>query len=131
MPFSRRIGLFLFGLLMGSTIVYSLFKGRLPSWLPETVVLESLQKQPLKLTDKSQCQINCMPMDTVEINKSLRLGDVIFSKSDVKKTPCPYYLIEWVNEENNTIELIFERCDSSSTLIEIKSHPLLTNCNCP
>tara|TARA_Y100001968_G_C18734656_1_gene426110 strand:+ start:65 stop:460 length:396 start_codon:yes stop_codon:yes gene_type:complete len=130
MPISRRIGLFFFGLAMGSVMVYSMFKGRMPSWLPESVVLEKLQKQTLTYTPFSNCQIACLSISTKDIKSALFSGNVAFNKSKVHNKPCPNYVIESENSLGQQVEYLFESCDSSSTLVLIQSHPEINKCNC-
>ena len=130
MPISRRIGLYFFGLLMGSVMVYSMFKGRMPSWLPESVVLENLQKHPLSYTDLANCQLECLSLSKKEVETALVSGNVVFNKSKVHNKPWPYYLVELKNAKNSYTEFVFENCDTSSTLIFIQSHPDINKCNC-
>ena len=130
MPISRRIGLYFFGLMMGTVLVYSMFKGRVPSWLPESVILENLQKHPISYTDLAICQIDCLNLSKKEVETALVSGNVVFNKSKVHNKPCPHYLLQLKTSKGHSIEYVFESCDSSSSLILIKSHPDLKNCNC-
>lgn len=117
MKLIQRIGYYLGGFSIGLVILAFFLSGKKTScaYGPEARVLKNINSKPFKY---SEAILN--KLDTLKINELLKTGDVIFSKSTPRQTPCGIYLIE--NELNNKeIEISVENCDSLVTIINLSS----------
>ena len=133
MKFSRRIKLFLFGVIMGTLIVYiSLIRGRdrdLLAWLPEERVLQELRDNELIYTQYGNCSMECANISKEEVQQILINGEVIFNKSEVKKSPCPVYTLEGEANERQ-LRILFASCDKETkvlNVIDLNNNP---TCDC-
>jgi hypothetical protein len=91
MDFSRRLRLFLFGVVLGSVIMYFyVLKDRNIYKTPKDVLKEKLLHFPLQLSTKAICQIECNKLDTAKLRKVWKNATIDFSLSKVNEKPCPY-----------------------------------------
>lgn len=118
--FPRRLKLFMFGVILGSVVMYfAVFKDRNVYKSPQEVVLEKLLRFPSTANKVSSDKMELNKIKIEEIKELLKNGDVNFSESEVHKKPCPIYKIENNLEEKPLKTVFFELCDSTSTLIDV------------
>jgi hypothetical protein len=78
-------------------------------------VLYHLRSDTTVFSAKSECQLLHYVLSKEDVLTILDGGEVNFSKSDKKSSPCKLYLIE--NEINNEIyEVLFEFCDTEQNV---------------
>lgn len=116
---------------MGLIFVYFLFKNRdLPTWLPQSVILEKLQNNPLIYTKHANCRMNCRHIDKTEIEQILKTGKVNFKKSKVHDKPCPSYALEGITDDGQTVRIVFAACDSITKVVTAIDLKRKYNCDC-
>lgn len=132
MKFGRRLRLYIFGVLIGSVLVFFFFEGRLKSltnWMPNNRVLYRLQESPSTISDKALCQLNCFDLDTSAVRIIKTTGDVDFTNSQTKSEPMVYLIEETINSD--LIQMEFEVRDSSNTLTNVRMPEIAGRCECP
>ena len=110
--------------------MYSLFKDRFPSWLPGTVVKETLQKHPLQISLQGACQLSCLDLSEDIIRELLINGDVNFSESQVHDAKCPVYAIDGSDYPGGELRVFFEQCDSITVMASALYLDNPHNCGC-
>ena len=133
MKFSRRIKLFLFGVIMGTLIVYiSLIRGRdrdLLAWLPEERILQKLRDNDLIYTQQANCSMECANISKEEVQQILINGEVIFNKSQVKENPCPVYALEGEANER-PLSILFASCEKETKVLNVIDLNNKSTCDC-
>ena len=130
MPFLRRIKLYIIGVSLGCVMVYGLFHNRMPSWLPETIILEELREWPIQFTKHAKCRMACRGISAEEIAIILKEGNVNFSKSKVRDKPCPSYAIEGDTEDGQYVRIVFAKCDSVTRVVTAIDLGVKHDCDC-
>lgn len=123
MPFIKRLGYFLFGLSIGLVFLAFFFKKKTQDtgtsfcYLPNCRVLKDMRSKPLFYSDQIDSLILSKAIDSTQIGYFFREGDVDFSLSNTKTSPCKTYVIhaEFTDKEA-TIEVL--NCPSK---LEVKS----------
>lgn len=133
MPFSRRLALFIFGILLGSLFVYgTLIRGRtFPAWLPSDRVLESMREHPIQISAKLRCELECLGLVNQDVASVLadEDADVLFDESDIRGKEKPEYIIEGKTLAGKKMKFKF-RSDGLSTRALSASSPEAAACNC-
>jgi hypothetical protein len=133
MSFGRRLRLFIFGILLGSLVVWGfLFRGRtFPAWTPEGRVLESLQEHPVKISNEARCLLDCNKISDQDILQLIADGDVLFSQSDIRGKEVPEYVVEGKGTSGKTYKMKFRSEYLSTLLITIIPTPdASSTCDC-
>ncbi len=115
MKLIQRIGYYLGGFSIGLVILAFFLSGKKTScaYGPEARVLKNINSKTFKYSDNI-----LQLLDTMQINALLRTGDVNFSKSTPRQTPCGIYLIE--NEiDSKAVEISVENCDSIVSILNL------------
>jgi hypothetical protein len=129
MDFSRRLRLFLIGVVLGSVIMYFyVLKDRNIYKTPKDVLKEKLLHFPLQLSTKAACGIACNKLDTTLLRKAWKDAEIDFSSSLVNEKPCPIYHITLKTAIGDTKVLTCSVCDEFAVLQEIKD--IKDECNC-
>ena len=117
----RRFGLFGFGFAVGITLVFFFLGGKNSScnWMPNARMLEIIRSKQISYSTDVQTKIDNSIIDSTDINNVLLLGDIDFSKSQVKNNPCRNYMING-ELRNQDIEMIVIICDSLATIQTFK-----------
>lgn len=113
MSLLRRFGYYLFGVALGSMLVYvMLIRDRdFPAWLPEDRVLEELSTDSIAIAK----DLNINFSDSV-LRAKIADAEVHFKQSIVRNEPCREYQIETALEH-----MRFKLCDSIPELIKYES----------
>ena len=119
MIFKRFIYYFI-GLLLGSIIVFFIWKGKNVSfdYGMDARTLKSIRTKKLVFSNDLTQSISNSKIDSTAINNVLLNGDVDFGKSNQRKKPCPEYSISGEFNKKR-IELWIIRCDSIATIENI------------
>lgn len=129
MDFSRRLRLFLIGVVLGSVLMYFwVLKDKNVYKMPKDVIKEKLLHFPLQLTTKAQCQIQCNKTDTAALRKAWKASDIDFSLSKVSQKPCPVYHITLNKSQGASMVVMCELCDEFAVLQEIVEKENLCDC---
>ncbi|MDB4655310.1 hypothetical protein OAE48_00530 [Flavobacteriales bacterium] len=113
MSFARRFGYFLFGVGLGSLLVYVLLiRDRdFPAWLPEGRVLEELAVDSVIIPESI-----VLPFADSLLSQRIMACDVLFNQSVVRDQPCKEYQLE-----SDADLMRFEICDDKITLMNYES----------
>lgn len=124
---TKRFFYFLFGFTIGAIFIYLLLlKGRsFDFWMPgERVKAEIIGKKPM-LSDKSNCEFDCLSLNKDSISAIIESSKVNFKESKVHEKPCKIYILESNLEK---IRMEFSLCDSTAILNSIIKEG--KECNC-
>jgi hypothetical protein len=117
MSFSRRLRLFLFGVVLGSVLMYFwVLKDKNIYKMPKGVIREKLAKMPLKMTTKASCQLACMQIDTASLRKAWKEAGIDFGLSKTNNKPCPRYYISFDPAFKNIKALNCTICEDFAVL---------------
>lgn len=110
MPFLKRLGFFLVGLSIGLVFLAVFLKNKAEQtgtefcYFPNCRVLKELRSKPLAYSPEVQAMLTAGRLDSLTITYFLREGDVQFSQSDTRASPCKIYRIE--GEQQKTTRLM-------------------------
>ncbi len=100
MSFFKRLGFYLAGLSIG-IIFLALFLRKKSDetgvsfcYFPNCRTLKDMRSKPMYYSDEVTVQLENKQIDSLDIAFLLNSGDVDFSKSETKTSPCKSYLIE-------------------------------------
>ncbi len=133
MSFGRRLRLFIFGILLGSLVVWGfLFRGRtFPAWTPEGRVMEALQEHPIKISSQARCLLDCNKISDQDVLALISEGEVLFSQSDIHGKEVPEYVIQGKGRNGKTYKMKFRSEYLSTYLITIIPTPdASASCEC-
>ena len=132
MKTSRRIRLFVMGVLLGSIIMYFfVFKNRNVYKSPSEVIHGKLQSQHLEYSRHAQCRMQCRNISESEIKEILLNGEVNYSKSQVHDKLCPSYALEGKTADGQNVRIVFAECDDVTKVITaIDLDTDHDNCDC-
>ena len=132
MNFTRRLTLFIFGILLGSAFVYAvLIRGReMPAWLPGDRVLEELRLHPVQVSAKGACQLKCNNLENNDILNLLNTAEVLFSESDVRDKDIPEYVLEGKGLKGQTLKMKFKSQQTTTNFLELIQPATADTCNC-
>lgn len=115
---ARRIRLFVFGVVLGSIIMYFfVFKDRNVYKSPGEVIHGKLQEHPLEYSKHAQCRMRCRGISEDEVKAILQNGDINYNKSEVHDKPCPSYAIEGKSADGQELRIVFAACDSVTKVV--------------
>ncbi len=132
MDFSKRLRLFLTGIIIGSVVMYffvlkdsNIYKG------PKEVIKGKLTDFPTQFSTKAMCQIKCYDIDTAVLRKSWNRADIQFNNSKVHEKPCPLYEVKFSNPINDkVVAASCSVCDDFTVLQELRINDT-DSCQCP
>lgn len=131
MKFGRRLRLYIFGVLMGSALVFFFFNDRLhilTDWLPGNRVLTVLQKSEPLITDQALCQLDCFDLDTADVRAAKHNGNVRFKLSETRIEPKKYVVDSSLKQ--GKVRMTFSIADSLATLINVTLPEKAVLCEC-
>ena len=113
----RRFALYGFGFALGLLIVFFFLGGKRAScnWMPNDRILNIIRQKQVLISEQVKADLPSIGVDSIRVMKMLEVGDVDFSKSQVKKEPCRNY---WIEDQEGASVLIStgELCDSIATV---------------
>lgn len=121
MKLIQRIGYYLGGFSMGLIILAFFLNGKKTScsYGPESRVLKNINSKPIHYSQNISNLMFNKTIDSAAISRILKKGDINFSKSLPRQTPCGIYVIE-SEHLNKDVEVTVENCDSISTVLNYK-----------
>ncbi|WP_299677681.1 DUF4258 domain-containing protein [uncultured Dokdonia sp.] len=117
----HRIGYYLGGFSLGLIVLAFFFSGKKTScaYFPEARVLKNINTKSYTLSRKAQESLTQLQLDTVAINRVLKLGDVDFGQSQPRKEPCAEYMVYGEAKEGQELKLILENCEDNVHIKEV------------
>ncbi|MGB0837053.1 MAG: DUF4258 domain-containing protein [Flavobacteriaceae bacterium] len=86
---------------------------------PNARTLRSLEKRPHRAySEESKSFMKAQSIDTADISKILKYGEINFAKSHPRKEPCADYWLD-INLRKVDYSLVVTRCDSTITFNSI------------
>ena len=131
MTFQERLKLYMIGFLVGLLLVYVLFGSRSCVSLSE-VKMRELKNQSFKVSEKTQCQLNCLHKTKSDLKSELEFFEVNFDKSQPREKPCRIYYLEPREKFKKfyPYHLIIKDCDDV-TLVNQIIFQKDSVCQCP
>ncbi len=117
MKFIHRLGYYLGGFSLGLILLAFFLSGKKTScdYGPNARTIKNINIKKHSFSETSLANMNTYGIDSIEVERLIRTGDVNFSESDTEKDSCKRYLIE--NElKDSDIELWLTNCDSLVTI---------------
>lgn len=110
MKFVHRFAYYLVGLIMGLFVVAAIFSGKDTrcNYFPNARVLNDLRSKPFHYSDQASQVLAEKWIDTIDIDNTLKYGDVDFDKSNIKLGSGKLYVIEGqtVQKQKITLQVI-------------------------
>lgn len=121
MKLIQRIGYYLGGFSIGLVILAFFLNGKKTScsYGPESRVLKNINSKTITYSQNISDLLISKTFDSTDINYVLKKGDINFSKSTPRQTPCGVYIIEGMHNDDDII-LTVENCDSIATVLNLK-----------
>ena len=112
----RRVGYYLIGVGLGSIAVMYFWKQKKVTfdYGMDARTLKSIRIKQREFSSDALQVLQNNKIDTAEVTKTLKYGDVDFSKSKPRLKPCAEYYVTGKN-----MDLYVMRCDSVSTIQKI------------
>ena len=116
MKFIHRLGFYLGGFSVGLIFLMFFLSGKKTScsYGPNARVLKNISTKSLIIKPKIQTQLEALKIDSLTLDKVLKKGDVVFSKSETKIDSCKRYTITY-----NTFEFFVENCEANATILSV------------
>lgn len=118
MPFIRRLGYFLLGLSIGLIFLAIFLRKKSDEtgtefcYLPNCRVLKELRSKPYAFSGSDLDP----SLDTLQINRILTDGDILFKRSEPRAEPCGIYYVEYDTDTGNSL-LKVENCKDSVRIL--------------
>ncbi len=115
MSILKRIGYYAIGLSIGIILVSFFFKKKGTEefcYFPNCRVLKDIRSKNMEISPEIWASKE-------ELTQIFTQGDVIFSKSDVKVSPCKKYVIEG-DLQGKKVEVIVENCKDKAIVKSLK-----------
>ncbi len=113
----HRIGYYLGGFSLGLILLAFFLSGKKTScdYGPNARTLKNIGLKKQVYSENALDEMRNYSIDSAEVSKLIRSGNVNFSESDTKSDSCNVYIIEneWKDKE---VELSVKNCDSVATL---------------
>ncbi|WP_400073201.1 DUF4258 domain-containing protein [Zobellia russellii] len=124
MDFLKRLGFYLIGLSIGIVFLTFFLKKKSKEtgtefcYFPNCRTLKDIRSKPMSYSDDVSRLFSEKQIDTVDIANILRNGDVDFSNSQTKTTPCKTYIIEGTIQDKEAV-LKIRNCKEKALLESI------------
>ncbi len=129
MTFGRRLRFYFFGVILGFVAVYFISKNRDSNpWLPKEQIKAKLTSNSIHYSSQALCQINCLQIDTANIDSIINEAYIDFDKSDVRSGECPVYFLEYTHSTGSPVEMNITSCDKNAEIREVRMSN--THCDC-
>ncbi|TVZ51645.1 hypothetical protein [Dokdonia sp. Hel_I_53] len=119
----KRIAFYLGGFSIGLILLAFFFSGKKTScaYFPEARVLKQLRAKPYTMTQDVTSSLTTLQLDTVTINRMLKVGDVDFGESETRREPCGHYVIYGDSPEGTTLKMELENCLEEVQIISLNT----------
>jgi len=124
MDFLKRLGFYLIGLSIGIVFLTFFFKKKSEEtgvsfcYFPNCRTLKDIRSKPMSYSEDVSRLFSEKKLDTVDIINILRNGEVDFSSSQTKTSPCKTYIIEGsIKEKEATLKV--RNCQEKALLESI------------
>ena len=109
MKFHQRFAYYLVGLIMGCFFVAMVLSGKDTrcNYFPNARVLNDLSTKPFNLSNEATKKLNEKWVTMADIKNTLKYGDVVFNKSNIKFKTGKIYFVEGKTTSNIQITLEF------------------------
>jgi hypothetical protein len=123
MKLIQRIGYYLGGFSIGLIILAFFLNGKKTScsYGPEARVLKNINTKKINYGQNISELLYNKTIDSVDIDRILKDGNINFSESTPRQKPCGIYAIE-STYNNSAITLTVENCDSIATIQNLIIH---------
>ena len=121
MKLIQRIGYYLGGFSIGLIILAFFLNGKKAScsYGPDARVLKNINSKKIIYNDVIFEYISDNNIDSTEIRRILKKGDINFSDSDPRHKPCGIYLVEGEFDEKDIV-ITVENCEDTATVTDLK-----------
>lgn len=118
----KRIAYYLGGFSIGLIILAFFFNGKKTScaYFPEARVLKNLRTKAYTFSPEAEQSLATLQLDTVAINRLLKIGDVDFGKSETRREPCGHYVIYGSSENGQNLKMELENCEEEVKILSLK-----------
>ena len=124
MDFLKRLGFYLIGLSIGIVFLTFFFNKKSEEtgvsfcYFPNCRTLKDIRSKPMSYSEDVSRLFSEKKLDTVDIINILRNGEVDFSSSQTKTSPCKTYIIEGsIKEKEATLKV--RNCQEKALLESI------------
>lgn len=116
--------IYLAGVVISCLVLYfTLWQGKSFGWMPNTRVIQLLQRSSMAVMDKEECLLKCHDLTLKDIHDGLKDGDVDFgnSKTNTDAFQAKEYLVEMKDKKGLPLYIRFEVLvkDSASRIIGV------------
>jgi len=120
MTLLQRIGYYLGGFSIGLIILAFFLNGKKVScdYGPEARVLKNINTKKILFSEEIITDLSTKKIDSTTISYLLKKGDVNFSKSTPRETPCGIYAIEGEYKDKEMLMNV-QNCDSIATILNV------------
>lgn len=122
MKFAHRLGYYLIGLLIGSMILFFVFKNKRTEfcYMPNCRVLKNIRSKALVISPEAQQKLDEKWITMDDIKQCTENGDVDFSRSKESFKGGTIYIIEGKNIKNEPIEVEMVNFENKALLKDVK-----------
>lgn len=90
----------------------------------------AFRHQHIYYTKHVRCRMECRNIDESEVKEILKEGEINYSKSDMKSTPCPKYAVEGKTHDGQEVRIIVGNCDSQASIVTVIDLKNEAHCDC-
>lgn len=118
----KRVAYYLGGFSIGLIILAFFFNGKKTScaYFPEARVLKNLRTKAYSLSPEAEQSLATLQLDTIAINRLLKIGDVDFGESETRREPCAHYVIYGDDENGQPLRMELENCLEEVKITSLK-----------
>jgi hypothetical protein len=121
MKFIQRLGYYLGGFAIGLVLLMFFLNGKDAScdYGPNARATKNMASKPLEFSGDVAGTLASKSIDTTIVRQLIKFGNIDFSESDTKSTPCKTYYIENSYKERLVI-LKVENCDVTAKVVSFE-----------
>lgn len=123
--FFKRLGYFMIGLSIGIVFLTFFLKKKSDEtgvtfcYLPNCRVLKDIRSKPISFGDEISGMLQNKKLDSVDLKYFFTEGNIDFSQSDTKSSPCKTYIIEGeLGQKEVTLEV--KNCPNKATVTDFR-----------
>ena len=85
----------------------------------------------LEYTEHARCRMKCRKISQEDIKDIMRDGKVNYTKSELKTSPCPVYVVQGYTRDKENLRVVFAQCDTKTKVITCYNLEQDFECECP